>query len=60
MIIIKFISGEGRIEPVKVDLKNDRGGLGWKEMINEKKKKKEEEQLKRMEKKKCLDFEEYR
>ncbi|CAL4068384.1 unnamed protein product, partial [Meganyctiphanes norvegica] len=42
--------GKGIIEPVKVDLKIDRVGLGWQQMITDHRRKREENRLKRMKK----------
>ncbi|XP_068223608.1 G patch domain-containing protein 11 [Palaemon carinicauda] len=39
--------GQGRLEPVSVDLKQDRVGLGWQQMIVDYKKKKEERKMKK-------------
>lgn len=53
--------GKGIIEPVKVDLKTDRVGLGWQKMITDHRRKKEERRLKRMkEHAESCDPEEYR
>ena len=51
--------GQGRLEPVSVDLKQDRVGLGWKQMICDYKKKREERKL-RKKSENTVDPEEYR
>ncbi|XP_066986189.1 G patch domain-containing protein 11 [Macrobrachium rosenbergii] len=51
--------GQGRLEPVSVDLKQDRVGLGWQQMIADYKKKKEERKLKKKTEN-VVDPEEYR
>ncbi|KAF2362542.1 protein of unknown function DUF4187 [Trinorchestia longiramus] len=42
--------GEGRVEPIKVEIKSDRGGLGLKQMLMERKREKEQRYLARMKK----------
>ncbi|KAK7065282.1 G patch domain-containing protein 11 [Halocaridina rubra] len=51
--------GQGRLEPVSVDLKQDRVGLGWQQMIEEYKRKKEERKQ-RKKKDNCVNPEEFR